>query len=129
MNKNAKGVALDEYDVVAYFTEDRAVRGSSELAVEHNGATFYFSSQENRDLFSHSRERYSPAFDGYCAFAVARHKARAPSDPKTFKVYNGSLLLFFNDLHEGKPVNTKLIWNANERQHYQNATRNWPSIE
>lgn len=129
MNKNALGVALDGHDVVAYFTEDRAVRGGSDLAVEHDGATFYFSSQDNRDSFRESPERYKPAFDGYCAFAVAAHKARVPSDPKTFKVYNGSLLLFFNDLHEGKPVNTKVMWNANEQQHYLDATRNWPSIE
>ena len=128
MYKNEQGVVVDGYDVVSYFNEDRAVRGSKELSVEHEGATFYFSSQENRELFKASPGRYMPQFDGYCAFGVAAHKMRVPSDQRTFKIYNGSLLLFFNDLHEGQPVNTKVMWNANERQLYEDATQAWPTL-
>ena len=129
MNKNDQGVVIDGYDVVSYFTEDRAVRGRKELGIEHEGATFYFSSQENQELFRASPDRYSPKFEGFCAFGVAAHKMRVPSDPRTFKIYNGELLLFFNDLHEGNPVNTKVMWNANEQQLYDDASRAWPTLE
>jgi YHS domain-containing protein len=128
MNTNDQGVVLDGYDVVSYFTEDRAVRGNAEHTVEHNGAKFYFSNRENRELFRTAPESYVPQFEGYCAFGVAAHKMRVPSDPRTFKIYNGGLLLFFNDLHEGTPVNTKVMWNANEQQLYADASGTWPTI-
>lgn len=128
MNKNEQGVVIDGYDVVSYFNEDRAVRGNKELSVDHKGATYYFSSPANRDAFAASPDSYTPQFEGYCAFGVAAHKMRVPSDPLTFKIYNGNLLLFFNDLHEGQPVNTKVMWNANEQQLYQDATQAWPTL-
>ena len=128
MNTNEQGIAIDGFDVVAYFTEDRAVRGSAELVVNHGGAKFYFANRENRELFRKSPEQYVPRFEGFCAFGIAAHKMRVPADPRTFKIYNGDLLLFFNDLHEGTPVNTKLMWNANEKKLHADASATWQSI-
>lgn len=127
--KNGDGVVLDGYDVVAYFSEDRAVRGRAEHALEHAGGTFYFSSAANLDAFRKAPESYAPKFGGFCAFGVAANKAKVPSDPRTFKIYNGELLLFFNDLYEGQPVNTKVMWNANEKQHHDTALRTWSELK
>lgn len=127
--KNGDGVVLDGYDVVAYFSEDRAIRGRAEHAHEHAGGTFYFSSAANLDAFRKAPESYTPKFGGYCAFGVASNKAKVPSDPTTFKIYNGELLLFFNDLYEGQPVNTKVMWNANEKQLHDTALRTWSELK
>ena len=128
-NTNAKGVVLDGYDVVAYFTQASAVKGAKRYATSHDGATFYFSSAANRDAFKKEPGKYVPAFGGYCAFAVAAKNAKVKSDPKTFKIYNGQLLVFFNDLWDGKKFNTKVPWNQNEIAMHQKADTNWKSLK
>ena len=45
------GAALRGYDPVAYFTENKPVKGSPAYQVAHKGSTFHFASQANRDLF------------------------------------------------------------------------------
>ena len=53
------------YDVVAYHTEDRAIKGSSQFSHKWNDAKWYFSSAENRDLFAADPERFAPQYGGY----------------------------------------------------------------
>jgi len=105
------------------------VRGKSARAARHAGETFYFSSQENLAAFEKEPDRYAPQFGGFCAFGVAVKKARVPVDPKTFKIQNGMLLLFFNDMHEGKRVNTKPMWEQNPDQLYDDAIATWPTLK
>lgn len=128
-NTNADGVALDGFDVVAYHTQDRAMRGNAENAVTHDGAKFYFANAENKAAFAKQPARYLPSFGGYCAFGVAKQKAKVPTDPRTFKLYNGELLLFYNDLYQGQPVNTKVMWNQHEQALYDQAAATWKTLK
>lgn len=80
INKNKDGVAIQGYDPVAYFTEGKPVQGTQEYASEWMGARWYFSSEENRDLFALNPEKYAPRFGGYCAFA-AGHGYCYEADP------------------------------------------------
>ena len=48
---NDKGVAVQGYDVVAYFTGHAAVKGSAQYAHTWNGVEWWFASPEHRDLF------------------------------------------------------------------------------
>jgi YHS domain-containing protein len=126
---NDDNVVLHGFDVVSYFVEDRAVLGGASLSAEHDGVTFYFSSAENRDAFRKNPEKYAPAFGGWCAYAISEDPPKlTPPDPRTFKLYNGELLVFLNDLHEGEPVNTKVLWQENERQLMEMANRNWKTM-
>ena len=59
------GVAIKGYDPVAYFTENRAVKGSSELSFNWNEARWYFSKAENRDLFAANPQKYTPYHGGF----------------------------------------------------------------
>lgn len=65
VNTNFFGVAIKGYDAVAYHTESRAVKGSSEYFHKWNDAKWYFASTENRDLFADDPERYAPQYGGY----------------------------------------------------------------
>jgi hypothetical protein len=49
---------------------------------------------------------------------VGAKNAKVPADPKTFNLYNGELLVFFNDLWEGQKFNTKVPWNQQEQELY-----------
>jgi len=59
------GVAIKGYDPVAYFTENRAVKGKSEFAYNWNEARWYFSKAENRDLFAANPRKYKPHHGGF----------------------------------------------------------------
>jgi len=127
-NTNDKGVVLDGYDVVAYHSADKAVRGSDKYVATHDGAKFHFASADNLATFEGNPAQYAPKFNGYCAFAAAHHNAKVPANADTFKMYNGELLMFFNDLNEGKKFNTKIPWNNNERTLYSTAVENWKTL-
>ena len=53
-------VAIDGTDTVAYFTEGKAVKGSSGFIHRWNGAAWRFKNAANRDAFAASPEKYSP---------------------------------------------------------------------
>jgi YHS domain-containing protein len=57
-------------DVVAYFTENRHLQGSSEYRSEHQGVDFYFSSAKNKALFDANPTAYIPQYGGYCANGI-----------------------------------------------------------
>ena len=121
-------VAINGYDVVSYFTQYEAQKGSAQHTARHDGVTFHFTSADNQALFVANPEKYLPAYGGYCAFAVAAKGAKVPTNPETFKIYNGKLLLFFNDLYEGKPFNTIVPWNNDEANLAKAADQQWSSL-
>ena len=65
VNTTLFGVAIKGYDAVAYFTENRAVKGRSEFSHKWNDARWYFASAANRDLFAADPERFAPQYGGY----------------------------------------------------------------
>jgi len=128
LNVDEHGVFLNGYDVVAYFNANEAIRGSSKYSTEFNGAKFRFSSSENLKAFQAEQAKYMPKYGGFCAFAMAHGKAGVPTNPQTFKFYNGELLMFFNDLYEGNNFNTSVPWNAEERSLHAKAEANWTKL-
>ncbi|MBO3698262.1 YHS domain-containing (seleno)protein [Roseivirga sp. E12] len=129
VNTNQDKVANNGYDIVNYFTANSAVRGSKDYSAQHNGATYYFVNSDHQKQFKASPEKYLPQFDGYCAFAVAQMNQKVPVDPKTFRVDDGKLYLFFNDFYEGKPFNTIIPWLGNENEMEKMAAENWKTLK
>jgi len=95
------------------------------FAATYDGATFNFSSKENRELFIKDAKKYTPKYNGFCAFAAANGKTDVPANADTFKINNGELLVFFNDQYEGSKFNTKIPWNSNEKAMYAKAETSW----
>ena len=65
VNRNFWGVAIKGYDTVAYFTENRAVKGSKEFSHTWNDAKWYFANAGHRDMFASDPERYAPQYGGH----------------------------------------------------------------
>jgi YHS domain-containing protein len=59
LNVDSNGVILKGYDPVAYFTQNKAVKGSSKYQSTYQGATYYFSSAA--DLAELDERRGHPA--------------------------------------------------------------------
>jgi YHS domain-containing protein len=118
------GIALQEYDPVAYFTGNKALKGRKEFAYTFQGITYYFYSQDNRNLFIKNSVNYEPQFGGWCAFAMGDAGEKVEIDPKTFKVVNGKLYLFYNFYF----TNTLTSWNKNEQVLKEKAEKSWMKI-
>lgn len=84
--------AINGYDPVAYFTQNKAVKGVRNFSYKWNGATWYFSSRNNLNAFKNNPGSYAPQFGGYCAYAVSKGFT-ANTDPNAFKVIDGKLYL------------------------------------
>ena len=118
------GIAIKGYDPVAYFTQNKAVKGKKELAVSHQAIVYYFSSPENKELFKAAPYKYEPEYGGWCAYAMGQNGEKISVDPETFKVLNGHLYLFYNRYF----TNTLKDWNKNETTLKRNADLNWPKL-
>lgn len=118
------GVAIDGYDPVSYFTQNKAIKGKKENAVFYQGVTYYFSSVANKELFKAGPARYEPEYGGWCAYAMGEKGEKVSIDPETFKILNGKLYLFYNRLFN----NTLKDWNKNEASLKAKADANWPKL-
>lgn len=119
-----KGIALQEYDPVAYFTVKKALKGRKEFAHTHQGVTYYFSSQDNKYLFMKNPANYEPQYGGWCAYAMGDSGDKVEIDPKTFKITEGKLYLFYNFYF----TNTLTSWNKEEQVLKGKADKNWSKI-
>jgi len=86
------GVAIKKYDTVAYFKAGKALKGQESFTFDWHNLTWYFLSEENRDLFATNPEAYAPQYDGYCAWAMTE-KRKAITDPEVWKIVDGKLYL------------------------------------
>ncbi len=86
-NINNKGVILEGYDPVAYFTDNKAVMGAANLTSKYDGATYWFASAEHKVQFEKEPQKYAPQYGAFCGYAVSIGKLR-PVDPKIFQIEN-----------------------------------------
>ena len=86
-------VAIEGYDAVAYFTQKKAVKGTTDNSYKWLGATWLFSSPENRDLFSRNPISYAPQYGGHCADGVGYGQKTVNIDPSAFRIIDGKLYL------------------------------------
>lgn len=89
------GIAINGYDTVAYFTENRPVKGSDAYSFSWNGGTWKFASQTNLDLFKAEPTKYAPQYGGYCAYGVAQGYL-VSVEPEQFSVIDGKLYLNYD---------------------------------
>ena len=124
------GYAVSGYDVVAYFDIDQAavgeaqpegVKGRADITAEYNGATFAFSSEENRDAFLADPARFAPQYDGHCAYGVSKG-GKVPGNPTLWRVVDDKLYLNINTAVVG-------FWEEDIPGNISIAEGNWDGIE
>jgi YHS domain-containing protein len=120
-NIASDGLAIKGFDPVAYFTEQKAVKGKTAFAVSHQGVLYHFATAANKELFKKNPAAYEPQYGGWCAFAMGDNGEKVQVDPETFKILNGKLYLFYNRLF----TNTLTNWNKDEKVLNSKADQNW----
>jgi YHS domain-containing protein len=114
------GTAIEGYDPVAYFEQGQPVEGDSDYAHEWMGATWYFASAENRNLFAADPEKYAPQYGGYCAWAVSQGYT-AKIDPQAWAVVDDRLYLNYS-------LDVQKQWQQDVPGNITKADANWPDI-
>lgn len=119
-NTDVNGVAIQGYDPVGYFTDNKPVMGSKEFSSSYDGATYWFASAEHRATFDADPAKYAPQYGGFCAYAVSL-KALRPIDPAIFQFVDGRLLL----QHTQKAYD---LYNKDTAGNTVKADANWPKL-
>lgn len=123
-NLDKHGLAIDGYDPVSYFTLNKAVEGKKEFSITQNGATYFFATAQNRDVFKSNPARYIPQYGGWCAYAMGSTGEKVSIDPETYKIIDGKLYLFYNRFLN----NTKKSWDKDEARLKMQADKNWQKL-
>ena len=92
---NQLSVALSGYDTVSYH-DGTPMAGEARINHFWNGAIWYFTSTENRDMFAADPAKYAPAYGGYCAWAIGANDRLAPGAPNVYEIVDGTLYLNFS---------------------------------
>ena len=118
--KNKDGAAVLGYDAVAYFTDNKAVKGNPKFQSEFEGAKYYFASSEHKATFDKEPAKYEPQFGGYCAYGVS-HGSRAPVKIEAWQIVNGRLLMQYD-------LSVKDEFNKDQQGTLKKADQNWPGL-
>lgn len=118
--KNKDGAAIQGYDPVAYFTDNKAVKGNPKIKSSYEGADYYFASAEHKALFDANPANYAPAYGGYCGYAASINRL-SPVSPEWFQIEGGKLILQHNKKAFDK-------FNAELKANVMKADANWPGL-
>ena len=115
-----RGVAIDGTDPVAYFTQGKPVSGDKAITHDWMGATWRFSTEENRAAFAADPEAYAPQYGGYCAWAVSEGYT-ASTTPEAWKIVDGKLYLNYSR-------RVQRWWERDIPARISAGDKNWPSV-
>jgi YHS domain-containing protein len=118
--KDKDGAAILGYDPVAYFTDNKPVKGSPKFKSTYDGANYLFASAEHKQLFEANPAKYAPAYGGYCGYAASINRL-SPIDPAWFQILDGRLVLQHNKKAYDK-------FNAELRANLAKADQFWPGL-
>ncbi|WP_338812638.1 YHS domain-containing (seleno)protein [Bernardetia sp. Wsw4-3y2] len=120
-----KGVAIEGYDVVSYFVEDKPQKGKASISAKYLGVIYRFSTKEHRDLFVKNPQKYMPQYGGWCAYAMGAKDEKVDMNPENYKIIDGKLYLFYKNFF----TDTLDDWNEDEENLKQKADKNWSEVK
>ena len=115
--------AIGGYCPVAYIQANMATKGDAKFTSVSpvDGQTYRLSNAMAKDMFDKMPEKFTPAYEGYCAAAVAKGM-KLKSDPKLFVVENGKTYLFSTD-------QAKKMFEMDKANMIKMADGNWPNVK
>jgi YHS domain-containing protein len=113
-------VAIKGYDSVAYFTKQRAIKGSEDFSYDWLGARWIFSSEEHKVMFAKNPVNYAPQYGGHCADGIAYGDLTRNIDPLAWRIIEGKLYLNYG---QGAAAEIEEIAGQ-----LQKSEENWPEV-
>ena len=62
VNVDGTGVAIHGYEPVAFFKDNKPVKGDQKFLIKHDGAIYFFATKEHKDLFKENAAKYEPEY-------------------------------------------------------------------
>jgi hypothetical protein len=115
------GLAIEGYDVLAYFVDARPELGLPDFEAAQGGAVWRFRNEGNRDSFVAHPEVYGPQFGGYDPVDLARGITVAGS-PLFWLVCGDRLYLFGHE-------DARDAFAVNPAPYLKEAKARWPALE
>ena len=115
------GLAIEGYDPVAYFTDERPVRGLPDFEASEAGAVWRFRNESNRASFVAHPEIYGPQFGGYDPIDLARGVTYG-GNPRFWIVTGQRLYLFGREEH-------RAAFAADPARFLNEAEARWPELQ
>jgi YHS domain-containing protein len=112
--------AIGGYCPVAYQAAKMAQKGDPAFASTFEGQTFLLSNGMAKQMFDKEPAKYAPAYQGFCAAAVARGM-KLKSNPELFTVEGGKTYLF-------STAEAKAMFDKNKANTITMANQNWPKV-
>lgn len=119
-NLDGNGLALQGYDPVAFFTDNRPVKGDRQFRSQYHGATYYFASADHKAIFEKEPAKYEPQFGGFCAYGASKGKT-VPIKIEAWQIVNGRLLMQYD-------LDVKAKFNTDPQGNLSKADKNWPEL-
>jgi len=119
-NLDGNGVALQGYDPVAFFTDNRPIKGNQQFQSKYHDAIYYFASAEHKAAFEKDPAKYEPQFGGFCAYGVSRGKT-VPIKIEAWQIVNGRLLMQYD-------LDVKANFNTDPQGNLTKADKSWPGL-
>lgn len=120
VSTDGNGVALQGYDPVGYFTDNKPVKGDPKFQSTYKRAIYHFVSAAHKTAFDQNPAKYEPQFGGYCGYAASIDKI-SPISVEYFQILDGRLVL----QHNQKAWD---LWIKDVKGNLAKADQNWPGL-
>ena len=114
-------VGVGGYDLVSYQTGKKPLPGNGNHVVQHDGVNYLFSNKDNAAIFAADKEKYLPAYGGYCAYGASVGK-KFIADPTVWEIVDGQLYLNLDN-------SIKTIWVKDIPGNIEKADQHWTKIK
>ena len=120
INVDERGLALQGYDPVAYFTDSTPTPGDPKFRSMYKGATYQFASASHKSMFDADPAKYEPQFGGFCGYAASINKV-SPIGVEFWEILDGRLVLQHNQ-------KAWRLWHKDVPGNLAKAEANWPGL-
>lgn len=115
------GIAIAGFDPVAFFVEEMPRKADGVISYSWKGAEWWFTSEDNKELFQENPSKYIPQFGGYCAWGM-REGYKADTNPKkAWTLFDGKLYLNYDK-------GTMKGWLPEKEESIRIASDNWSKM-
>lgn len=115
------GLGVDGYDVVAYFTRNKALKGKAKHQSEFGGRTWRFANAKHKQQFDAEPEKYLPVYGGHCAYGASKGYL-VRGEPKAWTVHKDKLYLNYS-------IAVRNTWKRNIDGNITRANRHWTKLQ
>jgi YHS domain-containing protein len=122
-----ENVAINGFDTVAFFIEQKSVPGKAEHSFEWMGAKWLFASEDNLERFKAAPEKYAPQYGGHCALGVSMGYISNKPTSGLFEIVNDKLYLFPSGTRSHSGAYDE--WRRVQRVSLREGDSKWPKLK